>query len=119
MSHPLGQSPSYSTRLDGELVNRVFGCLADTPEHERFVKAYSSLVKRSNYREFCTAELFAEYMKLLQSGQARLMSQLQRYLETAPHVGSDKPYNQKVLPKSFPRTQSATVSVPRGLRTSN
>lgn len=119
VSRPSGQSPNYSTSLDGELVNQVFGYLAHTPEHDRFVKAYSSLVKRSNYREFCTEELFAEYMKLLQSGQVRLMSQLQLYLETAPHVGSDKPYNQKVLPKPFPRTQSATVSVPRGLRTSN
>ncbi|MGO8821984.1 MAG: hypothetical protein ACLQT6_05960 [Desulfomonilaceae bacterium] len=119
VSRPSGQSSNYSTRLDGELVNRVFGHLAHTPEHERFIKAYSSLVKRSNYRESCTAELFGEYMKLLQSGRARLMSQLQRYLETAPHVGSDKPYNQRVLLKPFPRPQSATVSVPRGLRTSN
>ncbi len=118
VARPSGQSPNYSAKLDSELVNRVFGYLADTPEHERFVKVYSSLVQRSNYREFCTGELFAEYMKLLQSGQARLMTQLQQYVKTAHRVDFDEPYAQKVLPEPLARTQPA-VGVPRALKTAN
>ena len=119
VSYPSGQSPNYSTRLDCELVDRVFGYLANTPEHERFIKAYQSIVHKSNYRQFCTGDLFAEYMQFLQSGQTRLIAQLKLYLKRTPHVDSEKSHPQKMMTKTFPLTQPATVGVPRGLRTSN
>ncbi len=119
VSRSSGLFPNYSTSLDGELVNRVFGHLTGTPEHERFVKMYNSLAQTSNRRDFNMAELFAEYMQFLQSGQTRLIAQLKLYLKRTPHVDSEKRYPQKVMTKTFPLTQRTTVGVPRGLRTSN
>ena len=61
--------------LDGTLMNRVFGHLAGTPEYERFIRAYRTLIQRPDYRRLHTDKLFAEYMRLLKSGRARLMTQ--------------------------------------------
>lgn len=119
VARPSGQSASFSAKLDSELVNRVFGYFANTPELESFVKAYNSLLQRSNYREFFTSELFAEYMKLLQSGQARLMTQLQRYLKSVSLVDSSEQCAPKVLPETLPWAQPSTGNIPRALNTIN
>ena len=119
VARPSGQSASFSAKLDRELVNRVFGYFANTPELESFVKAYNSLLQRSNYREFFTSELFAEYMKLLQSGQAKLISQLQRYLKSASLVDSNEQQALNVLSETLPWTQPSTVNIPRALKTVN
>ena len=119
VARPSGLSTNFSAKLDRELVNRVFGYFANTPELESFVKAYNSLLQRSNYREFFTSELFAEYMKLLQSGQARLISQLQRYLKSASLVDSNEQQAPNVLPERLPWTQPSTVNIPRALNAVN
>lgn len=62
--------------LDGKLLNRVFGHLAGTPEYEGFISAYRSLMQRPDYRRLHTDELFAEYMRLLESGRMRFLTQL-------------------------------------------
>ncbi len=62
--------------LDGKLLNRVFSHLAGTPEYEGFMSAYRSLVQRPDYRRLHTDELFAEYMRLLESGRMRFLTQL-------------------------------------------
>ncbi|MGC8605391.1 MAG: hypothetical protein ACP5VS_17115, partial [Desulfomonilaceae bacterium] len=97
-----GQSPNYSARLDCELMNRVFGYLADTPEYRHFFKAYNSLIEKSNYRELCSRELFAEYMKFLMLGRQRLMNRLLRYLRTVPHSNSDYCETSRISPGSSP-----------------
>jgi hypothetical protein len=119
VARPSGLSTSFSAKLDRELVNRVFGYLSNTPELESFVKAYTALLQRSNYREFFTSELFAEYMKLLQSGQARLISQLQRYFKSVSLVDSNEQQAPNVLPETPPWTQPSTVNIPRALNTVN
>lgn len=119
VAFPSAQSRNYSTRLDCELVDRVFGYLANTPEHERFIKAYQSIVRKSNYREFCTGDLFAEYMKLLQSGQARLIGELERYLKNAHRLEINESIIGKVLPEAPPRTQPVTAPIPGTLRALN
>ena len=119
VARPSGLSTNFSAKLDRELVNRVFGYLSSTPELESFVKTYTALIERSNYREFFTSELFAEYMKLLQSGQARLISQLQRYFKSASLVDSSEQHIPKVLPETLPWTQPSTANIPRALKTVN
>jgi hypothetical protein len=119
VARPSGLSTNFSAKLDRELVNRVFGYLSNTPELESFVKAYTALLQRSNYREFFTSELFAEYMKLLQSGQGRLMTQLQRYLKSVSLVDSNQQQTLNVLPETLPWTQPSTVNFPRALKTVN
>lgn len=119
VARPSGLSTNFSAKLDRELVNRVFGYLANTPELESFVKTYTALIERSNYREFFTSELFAEYMKLLQSGQGRLISQLQRYLKSVSLVDSSEQRALNVLPETLPWTQPSTVNISAALKTVN
>jgi hypothetical protein len=119
VARPSGLSTNFSARLDRELVNRVFGYLSNTPELESFVTAYTALLQRSNYREFFTTELFAEYMKLLQAGQERLISQLQRYLKSVTLVESNEQEAPNILPETLPWTQPSTVNIPRALKTVN
>ena len=76
------QSRGEPAELDGKLINRVFGYLADTPEYERFVKAHGALIQRPDYRRLHTDELFAEYMRLLESGRIRLLTQLKEWQES-------------------------------------
>jgi hypothetical protein len=69
------QSWRDRAELDNKLTNRVFGHLAGTPEYERFSKEYRKLVQRPDYQRLHAADLFAEYMRLLESARARLTSQ--------------------------------------------
>lgn len=70
-----GQSWKDHAELDGKLMNRVFGHLAGTPEYKRFIMEYRILMQRPDYRRLHAGELFAEYMRLLESGRTRLMTQ--------------------------------------------
>jgi hypothetical protein len=76
-----GQSWRDQAELDGRLMNRVFGHLADTPEYERFIMEYRTLIQRPDYRRLHTDELFAEYMRLLESGRIRFLTQLKEWQE--------------------------------------
>ena len=76
------QSWGEPAELDGKLINRVFGHLADTPEYERFVKAHGALIQRPDYKRLHTDELFAEYMRLLESGRIRFLTQLKEWQES-------------------------------------
>ena len=78
--------------LDGKLMNRVLGHLAGTPERERFIKEYLTLIQRPDYRRLHTDELFAEYMRLLESGRTRLMTQLKDLQESLTEDGSNQPH---------------------------
>ncbi len=53
------QSWGEPAELDGKLMNRVCGRLAEAPEYERFVKAHWALIQRPDYRRRHTDELFA------------------------------------------------------------
>ena len=77
-----GQSLSDHGELDGKLLNRVFGHLSGTPEYERFITVYKTLVKRPDYRRLYADELFAEYMRLLESGRIRFLTQLKEQQES-------------------------------------
>jgi hypothetical protein len=70
-----GQSWRDHAELDGKMMNRVFGHLAGTPEYKRFIMEYQTLMQRPDYRRPHAGELFAEYMRLLESGRTRLMTQ--------------------------------------------
>ena len=63
-------------------MNRVFGHLAGTPEYERFITEYRTLIQRPDYRRLHTDELFAEYMRLLESGRIRFLTQLKEWQES-------------------------------------
>ena len=76
------QSWGEPAELDGKLINRVFGHLADTPEYERFVKAHGALIQRPDYKRLHTDELFAEYTRLLESGRIRFLTQLKELHES-------------------------------------
>jgi hypothetical protein len=78
--------------LDGKLMNRVFGHFAGTPEYDRFVREYRTLLKSPGYRRLHTDKLFAEYMRFLESARARLMTQWKDLQESLPENGSDQPY---------------------------
>jgi hypothetical protein len=82
------QSLRDSAELDGKLMNRVFGHLAGTPEYERFIMEYLTLIQRPDYRRLHTDELFAEYMRLLESGRTRLMNQWKDMQESLAQDGS-------------------------------
>ena len=90
-----GQFSTKHAELDGKLVNRVFGSLAGTPEYERFFMEYRTLIQRPDYKELHTDELFAEYMRLLESGRIRFLTQWKEWEEslaekcsTQAHEGS-------------------------------
>ncbi len=70
-----GQSWRDHAEFDGKLMDRVFGHLAGTQEHEKFIMEYLTLIQRPDYRRLHADKLFAEYMRLLESGRARLMTQ--------------------------------------------
>jgi hypothetical protein len=77
-----GQSWRDHAELDGTLMNRVFGYLDGTPEYERFIMEYRTLVQRQDYRRLHTDELFAEYKRLLESGRIRFLTQLKEWQES-------------------------------------
>ena len=76
------QSWGEPAELDGKLINRVFGHLAGAPEYERFVKAHGALIQRPDYKRRHADELFAEYMRLLESGRTRILTQLKEWQES-------------------------------------
>ena len=83
-------------RLDGLLINRVFGYLAGTPEYERFAKAHRALIQRPDYMRLHKDELFAEYMRLLKSGRTRLLTQLNAWQGSFAESGWPQP-NERFL----------------------
>src|SRR5208283_4604156 len=76
-----GQSWRDHAELDGKMMNRVFGHLAGTPEYERFIMEYRSRMQHPDYRRLHTDELFSEYMRLLESGRIRFLTQLKEWQE--------------------------------------
>jgi hypothetical protein len=83
-----GQSWRDHAELDGKLMNRVFGHLAGTPEYERFIVEYRTLVQRPDYGRLHRDELLAEYMRLLESGRIRFLTQLKEWQESLAEKGS-------------------------------
>ncbi len=83
-----GHSWRDHAELDGKLMNRVFGHLAGTPEHEKFITEYLTLIQRPDYRRLHADKLFAEYMRLLESGRTRLMTQWKDLQESLTEDGS-------------------------------
>ncbi len=77
-----GQSWSDHAELDAKLMNRVFGHLAGTPEYERFIKEFQRLIQDQDYMQLHTDELFAEYMRLLESGRIRFLTLLKEWQES-------------------------------------
>ncbi|MGD9818558.1 MAG: hypothetical protein AB7V04_07635 [Desulfomonilaceae bacterium] len=69
-------------QLNSELIDRVFGYLAGTPELERFVTIYRMLVLRPSYQHFHSADLFAEYMRLIESARTRITTELNGLLKS-------------------------------------
>ena len=94
------QSWGEPAELDGKLINRVFGHLAGAPEYERFVKAHGALIQRPDYKRRHTDELFAEYMRLLESGRIRLLTQLKEWQESLAEKSSAQAHEG--LPQSIP-----------------
>src|SRR5271157_4903964 len=85
-----GQSLRDHAELDGKLMDRVFGHLAGTQEHEKFIMEYLTLIQRPDYRRLHADKLFAEYMRLLESGRARLMTQWTDLQESLTEDGSNQ-----------------------------
>ncbi len=83
-----GQSWRDHAELDGKLMNRVFGHLAGTPEHERFIAEYRILIQRPDYRRLHADKLFDGYMRLVESGRTRLMTQWKDLQEDLTEDGS-------------------------------
>jgi hypothetical protein len=83
-----GQSWRDHAELDSKLMNRVFGHLAGTPEYERFVMEYRTLIQRPDYARVHTDELFAEYMRLLKSGRTRFLTQLKEWQKSLAEKSS-------------------------------
>jgi hypothetical protein len=94
------QSWRDHAELDGKLMNRVFAHLAGTPEYARFIMEYLTLIQRPDYRRHHTDELFAEYMRLLESGRTRLMTQWKNLQESLMEHGSNQLHGG--LAKSIP-----------------
>lgn len=78
--------------LDGKLMNRVFGHLAGTPEYDMFIMKYRTLIQHPDYTRVHTDELFAEYLRLLESGRTRLMTQCKDLQESSREGGSNQLY---------------------------
>jgi hypothetical protein len=95
-----GQSWRDHAELDGKLMNRVFGHLAGTPEYERFIMEYRTLIQRPDYNRLHADKLFAEYVRLLESGRARLMNQCKDLQKSLPEDGSTQ-FRER-LPQSIP-----------------
>lgn len=85
-----GHYDKDNTEFDGELMNRVLGHLANTQEYEAFMMAYLDLIQRPGYRHLHSDDLFAAYMRLLESGRLRFLAQLEDRQESVPdqaHAG--------------------------------
>ena len=78
------------SRLNSELMNRVFGHLVGSPEYERFVMVYRELIQSPGYQQLHSANLFAEYMRLIESARTRLTTQLKERLRSLAIESSAK-----------------------------
>jgi hypothetical protein len=70
-----------TAELDNRLVDRVFRRLSGAPEYEKFMVAYQAVIERLDYNKVYAAELFGEYMRLLDSARTRLTDELKRKAE--------------------------------------
>ncbi|MFA6217987.1 MAG: hypothetical protein WDL87_10100 [Candidatus Omnitrophota bacterium] len=102
LAHLSRQSSTDSMQLNGELINRVFSHLAGAPEHERFVKVYHELIQSPDYKQLYSANLFAEYMRLIESARARLTTQLKERLRTFARESSTQFYAKSRFSESDP-----------------
>lgn len=102
LAHLSRQSSTDSMQLNGELINRVFSNLAGAPEHERFVKVYHALIQSPGYKQLYSANLFAEYMRLIESARARLTTQLKERLRTLARESSVQFYSKSRFSESDP-----------------
>jgi hypothetical protein len=84
VASPSAHSGRNHAGLDGKLLNRVFDHLVGTPEYERFFSAYRSLMEHPDYRRVHSDALFAEYMRLLESGRIRFLTQLKEWQRNFP-----------------------------------
>jgi hypothetical protein len=99
----LSRQPSTdSMQLNGELINRVFSHLAGAPEHERFVNVYHALIQSPDYRQLYSADLFAEYMRLIESARTRLTTQLKERLKRLANESSAQCYDKNGFAESDP-----------------
>ncbi len=89
-----GQSWTGHAELDGALIIRVFGHLAGTPEYERFAVAYRTLIQHPEYWRLHTDELFAEYMRLLESGRIRFLTELKQWQGSLAEDGWAQPHGR-------------------------
>ena len=94
------QSVPDSTQFNSELINRVFGHLAGTPEYERFVKVYRELIRIPGYKRLHSANLFIEYKRLIESARARLTTQLKDRLISLAKKSSAQFYVKSELSES-------------------
>jgi hypothetical protein len=74
-----GQLRRDHAELDGKLMGRVLRHLAGTPEYERFVVQYRKLIQRPDHGRHHIDDLFAEYMRLLESGRIRFLTRLKEW----------------------------------------
>ena len=103
--------------LDRALVSRVFGHLARTPEYERFVRDYQTLIQRTYYEQLNAADLFAEYMRLLESGRIRFLTELKELQESSAEKclaqaqeGSAESMRVKTVPSGHAEGSQSTGS---------
>jgi hypothetical protein len=99
-----GQSWRDHAELDRELMNRAFGYLAGTPEYERFIREFRRLIRDQDYRRLHSDELFAEYMRLLESGRVRFLTQLKEWQENFAEkysVQADEVLAQSIQVQTF------------------
>ncbi len=94
------QSLTDLTQFNSELINRVFGHLAGTPEYERFVKVYRALILSPDYKQLYSANLFVEYKRLIESARARLTTQLKERLISLAKESSAQFYVKSGLSES-------------------
>lgn len=93
----LSGSPKHVAELDGELVARVFEHLAGSPEHKRFLEAYDLLAQEPDRRVRHSAELYQQYVRLLESSRTRLINQLREGQDRLTEANSTQPVGQNAL----------------------
>jgi hypothetical protein len=70
--------------LDVNLVRRVFSRLSRYPEYKQFTTKYREFRQDAGYRRLHADELFAVYVRLLDTGRARLLRQWGAQRELVP-----------------------------------
>jgi len=72
------QSAGEPVELDDKLLDRVFRSLYGAPEYDKFMAAYQVVTQRPDYNRLYAAELFGEYMRLLDAARTRLTIELKQ-----------------------------------------